>query len=227
MSDRVRFGSWNDLITPSQSSGFNGFTYPSVFSQSTGAGTGYPVGVSLDKAIKWLWRVKEWTVAWSGSVTYSPDTGTFTTTQLTRSPVTATTELALAVQGGLTQSHSDAIAHQSATLLFSDAAINDDLAGLWFPFFNDISGFIDADDPSEALLRFSFLTDGSHVDSAVGSFDGEPITIYYFTSGTPGPDAYTVGTVTITPASFWPYAALDASPIYNTTTGAQLQSPLN
>jgi hypothetical protein len=65
------------------------------------------------------------------------------------------------------------------------------------------------------------------------TIDGKNITLYLWIDlslepfGNPGVMSVTATQFDLDPVEFWPYAAKDASPLYNTTTGAQLQSPLN
>lgn len=83
--------------------------------------------------------------------------------------------------------------------------------------------------PSDPALLFveNFEPGGGFDGTAAFNIDGFPMTIWYS-----GPFPHT-NTLTITSpltqtiTSFWPWAASDGSPIYDTTTGAQLQDPLN
>lgn len=74
-----------------------------------------------------------------------------------------------------------------------------------------------------ANIRFSNFTGTD--PSMVGSIDGLPITVFWEPAG--GAFTFTMSQFDLVPDEYWPYAAKDGSPIYNTTTGAVLQDPRN
>lgn len=89
-------------------------------------------------------------------------------------------------------------------------------SGTYYPYFN-LSG--------DAGISITTDSTGSPTDSFTGTFNGSNVPIYIFD---PGVDSYTATQLDITPVEWWPYASrADGSPIWNTTTGAQLQDPTN
>lgn len=74
-------------------------------------------------------------------------------------------------------------------------------------------------------INLSF-NDPAATDSVSGSIDGIPITIQIF-DASGGLDTYSITQFDITPEEYWPYAAADGSPIYDTSSGAVLQNPQN
>lgn len=238
MSDRVIYATKNDTVTTANSSGFNGFDFPYA-TGPTGTGTQRPLMVTVQQSKKWWSRVKTWTMAstWScviSGVTYAFDNGPMTP----QSPSTSELDL---VRPGTPRQNVATQTPPSANGIFTLAldptfSLDDptNLAGnVWVALgvpsgFTTTGGTLGAPGSSSLGVYFACVPTAMPGGVATGSFsallDGEAFDLYYFDAGT---DSYSAGAMEFTPTEFWPYAAMDGSPIYDTATGAQLQSPTN
>jgi hypothetical protein len=247
MSDTVRSLTWNDTATPANSSGANGFPFPIGAGPGT-VGTNNPVKITFQDAIKWWWRVQNWNfdsscvlVSGGGGV---PDRS-FVSGPMGPLGDNATRELGLIPNIGYGEGGHQWSADTtpfggsgSASLSFLPNWLYDDptnnVGNIWPGVgLNDGGGTpseITNDNGSAVYLD----TNPENLpEAATGSFtatiDGYDVTVYYYADIAPDSgDSFTPGSMTISPISYWPFAALaDGSPIYDTTTGAQLQSPLD
>lgn len=230
MSDNVRFLTVNDTVTPANSSGANGF--PSPFGTGpTGTGTQNPVKVSLSDAVKWWWRVKNWKLqpsTWSVTDD-TPNTFTLTTGDMIPGVGNATRELDLINPNAA--AHNFGISSASSQInLFIDESVGGqiqdaDFSHVW-PELRLPTSFL-GDSGKEIDFAFDQSILGTVTGHFAGSIDGYAVDIYYDASST-HITSFTVGNMDFVPVEYWPYAALsDGSPIYNTSSGAQLQAPEN
>lgn len=226
MSDNVRFGTINDTATPANSSGFNGFPFPYDGSGTTGPGTPAPVGMDFKEAMKMWWRIKTFSFSSTWSMVVAGTTYTFTSGNMSGA-TSRTTEL------DMTQAANDlrfdTIGTQACQFQLTTPFINTskDEAGTIYPTFTFAINLITPSGIGTPYILFSTQDTGGSIGNFNADFDGLTLTIYYyFPSG--APDSFSVGNMLIEAVEYWPYAALsDGSPIYNTSTGAQLQSPTN
>lgn len=235
MSDRVIFGTINDTVTPANSSGFNGFSFP-YSNGPTGTGTARPIKLDFDQAKSFYSRVKNWTFSSTWSSTQGVDTQTFANGIATPGNSNATRELQV-WNPGFVKEFATGGSGGVSTLAFAvnplygvEYGTSTTPRKLW-PSFNLATGFF-----GQTILRAGtssliiFAFDTTQLTAVTGSFvgqiNGNNVDIYYDATTFP-PDSYVPGTMSFTPSEFWPYAAKDGSPIYNTTTGVQLQDPTN
>lgn len=225
MSDRVRFGTTNDTVTPANSSGFNGFPFsPTVIATKS---AGQWLDRTFAECIKIIWRIKKVRMIINSTWTEG--------TAPTRTYYTIAYNAVLDFPRSAAPHVSENAIWQSPYAYFQfnspDLPVTYTLeaggsgSGTWpwevsgtMKYVTDLAGF---------SFLVGFGTNRVSIDGTGGAAGS--ITIFGVSFNTHG-----VGT-TIDPImtgsmeveEYWPYAALDASPIYNTTTGAQLQSPLN
>lgn len=246
MSDRVRFLTRNDLGTPVLSSGCTGWPFPQF------AGSTNPLTVSRATMHDWFWRVDTWDVAVSADIhTYrtgypdevTPVSFNFTTVRkigrLTESDLVLASgalnsDIQTAIGSGLVD-YIDAGGTPQTTAwswlmqfqMFHQYYI--EAAGNYSPSFTCVAQFsTTAFAPTINEVESLGGTGPDNVGSV--TFDGHTATMYGFIGGTgaTNPDIWVESVdIDITRNSYFPYAAQDASPIYDTTTGATLQSPLN
>lgn len=225
MSDTVRFMTRNDTGTPANSSGANAFAYPFV-TGSTGTGTANPLQMTLANAVKYWWRVRNYSVSsitpWT--LTSAGTTYTFAGGNLTI--ITGpTTELDFVNQGD--QQWGETTSTESAGLRF-----------ILNPSVLPPNGYIPVASPSTDVFPCllisgsisnptgtSFVNFGNFQTS--GSFnvslDGLTFTTGYDSTGVLPGDTFTVGDLVFTPIDYWPYAQLsNGLPVYDTSTGLVL-----
>jgi hypothetical protein len=241
VADTVRFFTVNDTATPANSSGGKGFTTPYVTGQTPGSDTDWPMTTTFQECIKMWWRVKNWTFSSTWAISNGVNTGNLPSGTMTAS-TPPNTELDLA-DPTITERNFSLIgtAPASANQVYfnlNNSFINDGtnvypkLSVGFKPYSTGpftVLQIGNDGNPAGAPVSFSFQS--SDFSPATGSFmatvDGIFVEMFYDAFGTPGVD-YTIGNMIFTPVEYWPYAADDdGSPVYNTTTGAQLQSPLN
>jgi len=246
MGDNVRFLTTNDTATPANSSGANGFPIPFV-TGTPGAGTPWPLKVPFDEAIKLYWRVKNWQLstdlvvtldaegAFGGPYTYSAVSGTCTIGGVNP----PARELDLTGYEGYVQVNFGTGGTGNFLLLgYSGTQVptwiqdnpSSNVSDLW-PNFEITGTFGGINGSFTASVQFDTRSD--ILSTVSGSFtatiDGNDVTVYYDASQNGGGiSVVTVDHMDFTPQEFWPYAALDAGgAIYDTSTGAQIQSPLD
>jgi hypothetical protein len=223
------------------------------FPVGVGTGTNYPGKVSLAVTAKWLLRVKKWRVTIPAFHDGNDDADysgfTFDTLPFYNSfsggatEITTESELVLsnfANIGGVEDWTMDQGQQWGGD---ASIGINDGLngAGLFFEsgqFYLDISfrirGFVgdptedapgDLEDHGHLIIISDRSSTGFPADwSSCGSLVIDStltVTLFKHHAGTT-----LSGNITLDPLEYWPYSARDSSPIYNTSTGAQLQDPL-
>jgi len=227
MSDRVRFGTWNDTVTPASSSGFNGFILPRPDVATVSDDPKFTM--TFAEVIEFVWRVKKF--RWKCSVTWQIDVTP------NREYYSIVYDQTLArnrtTESSLPNTFSyDLLTNTPAVTV--NVTFEDGSPPSSFADTLSISGSVDfALDTEDWTFSFDWGARVASTDPTPGtvvgsmSFLGGTYDLYGPTIALP-----TAHDIAFTASSFevveyWPYAALDASPIYNTTTGAQLQSPLN
>lgn len=242
MSDRVIFHT-RDRATPSEalSSGASGFYFQvktTTPSDTSFYGLEVPnleVQNSTTPSIaKWAWRVRYWTLETDAAASAGGDSDNYSIGELpTVLPINSELEM-LTVNNGLrtyTQASGD------PTFTFNLFTTPPGEQGVWYDGTNYrpafyVQGVITLDDFGGNSVAFKFSTypdfffPSSPLGSITAQIDGIDVTLYYF-AATTGDGAFTLTSLTLTPTTFWAFAATDASPIYDTATGLWLQDPRN
>lgn len=248
MSDRVRFVTVNDTVVPADSSAFNGFPAPFI---ATG-GIFFPSAVPLTDIATWFWRRRKWSLASDATVTVDTFTGGLMQGDMAGGPgptdvsgsargrelaAVASSVNGPAVSVG-SNADGDALGAASLTLFLDGVSrapvIHFD--GISYYPAMGIAGTLTVDDGAGNSITLTFSSDsgaigGTPDGTITGTVDGFDIPIHYRTTITGAGGTFTFTTFDVSPTtssdSYWAYAAADTSPIYDTSTGAQLQSPLN
>jgi hypothetical protein len=218
MSDRVSFATTEDTITPANSSGFNGFPIPYI----TGSqGAFNPYNFSFDNCIKMWWRIKNWTLTTDASVTKDGVTGSVVNGDLVPFGQPAS-------EMGLIYAANNPFLNSSdgvwALALIGN--IHYDTGTLYPSMSTDMH--CDASGTGARLAVRFFSPDptlGAATGSITGTILGQTKTIYYWTSG--APDSFTFSTFVLEPVDWWPYKNTLGNPVWNTSTGAQINDPLS
>lgn len=216
MADAVHFLTYDDEATPANASRCNGF--PAPFSIGTPAAI-YPISVAFTKIIKWFWRVKNWRLTTDLSVDGDVISG---------GAVTCSIIFGAARELDLVQPQSLVFQAASGVFLFNFEFFGEagPTPGITFsaPNYKPSIQFT-----GDADTRVTFATNPTGLGTPDGTIvmliDGEACNLYYFILF--GGTVVTCTNFSLDPVLFWPYAAADTTPIYNTTTGAQLQDPRN
>lgn len=168
-----------------------------------GANTHYPIGVELETAMRWYWRVKTWSV--TGSIT---KTATETVTgQMT---VQAVSEKELVCNGGIFDSLDNA-GTTAALLFFLSIHKRDDL------FYPELVVELVGATSSPILHTLEDGAGTSPVSGNFVTFDGIAVPCFRGNGAT-------AASLTIAPYQYHAYDPGDgAGPIYDSTTGAQLR----
>jgi len=221
MADRIPFATVNDSVVPARSSGFNGFPFPFA----SGSSPDNPIVVNYLDCIKWWWRVKNWTISTdlqevdNASATWTLDNGT-----MNPGPRNSTREFNLIAPTehsfGIGDSTTNGFSMAFMGAIGSQIILN---AGQYYPDITG-NGFV-GPNPTDGQVQI-FLGSVPGFPEISGTIDGYTIPIAYDATTNP-PSSYVFTTFVMTPVEYWPYAATNGSPIYNTSTGAQLQSPLS
>jgi hypothetical protein len=243
MADSVHYLCRVDpAVSPTTESGCTGF--PFLFGYGS-LGVAYPIAVPLEESTnthasiaRWFYRVRKWNISTDFSVTDSstptPNVWTLDNGDLL-DPVSGsnpTTELDTILYAGAL--HSQRIYNFQFTENGGPLLEVGEIDIVTPNLIPSIAPVIVSGSDHYPSLVMSIILDKITITtiptgattSISGSIDGLPLTIYLEdTSG--GSDTYTFGSFDLTPSEFWPYAAADGSPIYDTTTGAVLQDPRN
>jgi len=221
MADRVPFATINDSVIISRSSGFNGFPFPFA----SGSVASRPFAANYHDCIKWWWRVKNWTIS-TDLQEVDNTSATWTLANGTMNPGGSNAARELNLIGGVAHEFGigDATTNGFTAAFFGSTGSRIILnSGQYYPDITGI-GFVG---PNTADGRVSiFLGSVPGLPEISGTIDGYTIPIAYDAT-TFAPSSFTFSTFVMTPVEYWPYAATNGSPIYNTSTGAQLQSPLS
>lgn len=248
MGDNVHFATVEDTDT-SKSSGFTGFPAPWV-ADITGVEGNYPNVVAFQKLIKWFWRAKRWTIATdfqftAGAVTITFDQGVTGGGNVNSVPALTTSEKQLVYQGtgagpgtslNFTATGTGSIS--AVLLVFIDLAFDPTVLKPAI-FYNsgalkpalviDIS--VDVNDSLGNRYKLRLCSSSDIIPAPDGSIvatvDGENVTLFYKVEINTGITSATFTQLDLTITEFFPYAATDGSPVWNTTTGVQLQDENN
>lgn len=251
MADAVHDLTNNDNDAPGGAwSGVNGFPWP-FGTASTGTGTDNPVKISFTDAVKWFRRVKNWKVTTSGcSLTLAGTTVSLQSGNMTAGSGFPTRELDLLKTGPITggdqltwgKFDTDGSGNTSscdiayAGLVSFPPWVMDDISNpasdLWPGFITGAVANLSFSPSGTAEVRFAY--NPANLSAATGgtmtiTIDGYSVTLYYsvILGSSAGSATFNPGAIAFDPVEYWPYAAADTSPIYNTSTGAQLQDPRN
>lgn len=221
MGDRVRFLTNTFTSPPSASSGGSGFPFP-----INGGTVGGKIAVSFADCMKWWWRVKNWSLSTDLEIVdHASNVFTMPNGALTVGGPNATRELALInpvphifdAQDGVKTNFELSLMGSAGTQIIRDS-------GSYYP--DIVGGGFVGNDPGQGILTFLFDFSGSPpAPTITGTIDGHNMDITYDTTSFP-PASFTFSYFDLTPVEYWPYASASGSAIYNTSTGAQIQSPL-
>lgn len=229
-ADCIRFGTINDTVTPANSSGENGFPFPTP----VGGDADHPLPITVTQdAFKWWWRVKNWSFSSTWSATFGAIGVTFTNGTMDNS----TNAIAVANlwppsplanhyfgfpagTGNSTGALSLFTILGAPTPAFLNTGIYSPAIALSSPSGPTFTRLFDS--TNTFFVQFDF--NPNNLTNVTGTFvatiDGYNVTCYYDATTSP-PTVYNVGTMDFTPQEYWPYAQLiDGLPVYNTTTGA-------
>lgn len=239
MSDCVRFLTFNDTATPANSSGCNGFAWPTPYSGTTGTGTPNPLQCTLQQSVAIWWKVRNWTLASSCVVTGAlGTTNSFTNGVLNPNSANPATEKNLYDHAFPTHEWSNGASGVNTfdiTLGTPSDWVNLSPTSVW-PFLRMIaSGLQDLDGPGFCSIAF----DKSALITPKGPMSGSiilvaadisytlPVDLYYDDSSVIiGGGTFTPGAWSLTATDYWPFASLAAgTPIYSASTGFSLQPP--
>lgn len=205
----------------------------------------FPIALTAQELAEWYWRIKKWYLVAGFSATAGGHTAEYPDGIITGT--TASVELDIAVTGAFFDGAfpftspappGTTVSSGHAFVLFSSDAgpyLNEPGSPDYYPAIK-IEGGCFAQTPSPDPVTDSAGVSFSSDPGAFGTDNETTATIYgktmpLYWRESPDPavgDGHITHTgLTITPYEWWPYEAADASPIYNTSTGAELQSPLN
>lgn len=214
MADAVHFATWDDQADPTKASGFNGF--PAPFCALTSGPATFPAIVPYTQIIEWFWRIIGWQIA-AANITAgasSVGTGAMAGSGVTRE-LELVQQISLPFSSALGASLTlfDTFGPQTPPVIALDA-------GNFYPSIQ-IRG-----SRSDGANNIQFDSISANLPAVVGSFNatvaGIIVPVFYNGAGT-----FAASQLDFTPNGYWPYAAASGSPIYNTTTGVQLQDPQN
>jgi hypothetical protein len=251
MSDRRVFGAYNDTVNPEKSSGFSAFPFPYAASPPVGEEAYYPIALTLAKAIEWYHRIATWTATndLAASVSNGTD-GQATGMNSVFTSVTNSGPGGQLIPGAHTHTWdiygtgtgvSSGVGTLSlftnpfdVTNAYLNALVKDGddyYPRIFVAFTVGASVSSTPSYPSDYALT-QVLTNGFYgppTGNLTVSIDGFNFTLPWSeqNAGSPSTFTYQHSMLDFTPASYWAFEALDASPIYDTTTGAQLQDPRN
>lgn len=219
MADAVHFASTENGGPNLGSSGWNGF--PTPYNDGTKDAAQFVIIVSFDDLIKWYWRSAKWTL--TTDLVLTPTGGSPFSVASGQGGLVVATELDLVQQNSI----------NSAVGNFNLRLFDTDGTGLIFtPSIAQIGTDLKPSAEINAAIApgassFVFSTRSDVIPTPDGTLtaniDGNPIPLFYTATG----GTLSGSQVDWTISEYHAYAASDGSPIYDTTTGAQLQDPRN
>lgn len=241
MGDRILYASYENTAVPEASSGHTGFPFGVVYGGTPAQPGYYPLALPLEAAnssalscSKLYNRGKILRLDTDLSVTVNAVTTSATSADLI-DVLGTSRELDL-----FSPDPADCYKHfqQSSTFVQIDVTFFLPTSGLDFKLWKDgsdfkphinINGTITAVDGSDTIvINFDSNVGSGFPDSIVGSLEGESITIYYEVAISGGGTTdFTFSQFDLSFSEYWEYAARDASPIYNSSTGLELQNRRN
>jgi len=243
MADRVWFATrdyrlFTTFTRNVNSSKFSGFPVRVVDNDGSavGSGTRYPIGMTADEAMELCWRVKLMTIDTDGLI----DDGlgnqlAFMDVTLGTDPATRERDIITIarVRSGETSGSwfgLDYYISHSIQTFFNDATWTGcyKVGSTYYPYLTLESRIHVESPPSVNDLVLSLLPVSSayYMGNFSGTFGPHTVT-YYWAYDDPIVFPHTLSYYDISFDSYWPYAASDGTPIYNTSTGALLQNPRN
>lgn len=210
---------------------------PILFDDNTG-GEDYPITLTKAQIIEWYWRVRLWTLA-TDFAAISNGTSLTLDSALVPDGSNPARERDLILFPGAkifgvpgTSAGAGSTVNVSSVTLFNitPAMYRQPNATDYLPYFV-ISGTIAADDGAGNVAQLPFSSRAADIPGYAGSIAanvyGKTLPLYYREDVVGAGTSFVHTTFDLAPLEWWPYAAEDASPIYDTATGSQLQSPLN
>lgn len=212
--------------------GWSGFPFPTP----AGSDADHPVDLSVpDDCARWWWRIKNWKVTSTWTATFGSTVASFPNGTMDNS-TNAGRELDLE-QPSLLANHyfvksnaNSGVALSLFTILgapapcFKNGGVRSPAMALTSPSGPTLTRLFDGG----FFVQFDF--NPANLLAVTGSFtgvvDGQNVTIYYDAT-TSAPTSFSVGSMVFEADGYWPYAAADLSPIWDTVTGVQLQSERN
>jgi hypothetical protein len=203
-------------------------------------GEDYPLTLTKAQIIEWYWRVRFWTLTTDFKATVRATSLTLDNSlNYTQGPTRERDLILLpsdkTFEATGTAAGPGAASGVSGVSFFNiaPAMYRQPNSADYLPYFL-IQGTIAALESGD-LSQLVFGSRPADVPGYAGTITanvyGKTLPLYYrediVDSGTGGTWSFVHTTFDLTPLEWWPYAAEDASPIYDTTDGSQLQSPLN
>lgn len=247
MSDRVLFATY-DQTTPAGarnwgSSKFSGFPFRVVDDDGSlvGANTYYPLALTADEMMELFWRVKEVEFDSDGQLDDGVAPLFFTDVPFPANTTTRERDLCLLqagqvfsdANGGFTLGGASAVISSIFRICENSATKVPcyKVGSSYYPRL-DIGSTIEVDTPPNPTIFYVTSDRPNASIFADGSFSGSfgPYTLtYYWELGASNPFGFTesITYYDVSFTAYWPYAASDVTPIYNTSTGALLQNPRN
>lgn len=204
--------------------------------QTTGAGDTYPVTLSVGAFIEWYWRIKNYSLV---SDAFAADgvggVNTFNNAPLV--DFNSTNERNLILNPVPFSFGIGSVAPLGGTFVlfgeFTDPSTFKYLqpTGSTYQPALAIVGTLDINDGGTNDATITITSDrslftGVTYTSFNGSIAGVTVPLYYFGEAH-GSGSFGISSFVLTPCEYRPYAANDATPIYDTSTGTQLQDPRN
>lgn len=238
MSDRVRFATWNNTADAADSTFFSGFPFPQVVHDGD-------LSLPMEQMDQWCWRIRGWSVQVSFNANYFRNGFPIEVSRLSLSYTSGGGTdgrqreldiierkrpgvLEVGTGSGYKTIDAGGIVHMNSYDWASSFSIfsqyyYETSHGLFSPSF---------DFTLTTNIGYQVSTDNDPFPDQAGSvsIDGRSARLYGYThtGALPNPDAWIDNVfVRMTPISYWPYAAENGTPIYDTATGAALQSPRN
>jgi hypothetical protein len=212
MGDRVAFGTFDENTSigiGGAKSAFNGLTLPIEYNPQILIDEAhfFPVGFSLPVLIKMLWRIKKFRILGALSNFGSLDFDAFSRSNYNFEPTSRERDISNAFSGSNEDDPGIEVFLTNSFFAAAHIVSNSDKT-LFYPSFeiNDSLGY----DVSGQSTTHS------------GDWNG----VFTFQRDYNNPNINPI-TFTMTPSEYWPFAAKDGSPIFDTETGEQLQDPRN
>jgi hypothetical protein len=210
-----------DDVDPTQDSGGNGFPFPFF----TGAQDVFPIPIAYDDCVEMYWRIKNWDISTDIVFSLSGVDTPMTSGDMTPDPGNAQAWADLETAGG--SLHTFTLNTTETTLQLS-APIKLD-SGNYLPQIFMVTVLaanvgrvsFQSTPPSGIYVSAGTVT-GSIIDFFTGNT--YPITVYLYVINGSGA-TMTGSSFVLKPIEWWPYANSQGLPVWDSSTGAQLNPP--